>query len=68
MVTYMDWYEILPYKLHAYHTIVTTSMGGTIFFFGIRDRGSDAFRSRDFIIEDFDGCRIGRIRMDKAKV
>jgi len=29
MVTYMDWYEILPYKLHAYHTIVTTSMGGT---------------------------------------
>jgi hypothetical protein len=32
------------------------------------DKCSDAFRSRDFIIEDFDGCKTGRIRINEVEV
>jgi hypothetical protein len=32
------------------------------------DKYSDAFRSRDFIIEDFDRCKTGRIRINKVEV
>jgi hypothetical protein len=42
--------------------------GQNSLLFGVWDGGSDAFISRDYIIEDFDGCRNRRIIMDNAKV
>jgi hypothetical protein len=32
------------------------------------DKCSDAFRSRYFIIEYFDGCKTGRIRINEVEV
>ena len=31
MVTYKDWYEMLPFSLHGYRTSVRTSTGATPF-------------------------------------